>query len=913
MKKFISSVLTASLLATSIAGLSVPDTAAAQKTDSAETGESDLVTDLSKYETNEIIVGYKKEANATAEKTFRIASLSKAEQEQAEVSSLTDSSVMLTVDSEEALADAVEALSEDARVAYVQPNYQYHVTQDAGEALENLKSNPDFAQQWAYYNDGSLKYSEPDYRSGSGNFWDWFPGFFSLETQKSVAAQDSDSETIEVTAKDDVDIDLEEAWANCTATGNRETVVAIVDTGVMYDHEDLADSMWTNPGEIAGDGIDNDGNGYIDDVHGWNFYASSSYGPWDNSYSSEDTSRFPNNGSSANGNNTYYNANSSTEDSHGTHCAGTIAAGNNELGVVGIASNANVKIMTVKVLGGSDGTGSTESVVKGITYAIDNGANIINLSLGGEEDDTALRNVIAENPNVLFTIAAGNGDSSYNGSDNDSVPTYPANYVYDNVLSVANLQCDGTLHYSSNYGATTVQLAAPGSYIYSTSTENDETDTSTDSGSGYGFGYTSSPAVSGYQTMTGTSMAAPMVAGVAAMLYSKYDAYSMLDIKSAILASVEKLDSLDGKISTGGMLNAGQAVAYLEAGKQTISTPVPTVEATATAVPTPTATFSFPWNRPSVTSTPGAVTPTSDVTGGTTAGPVVTQSPGSDADRDSTMPPRRTARPSYTTPVSNTTVPGNTSAPTNTDNPNTGNSTGNTGGELTSNPAGPTANTNAGTNTNTSAGTNAGDTKATAAPSANATTAPSAAGQNNAGQSGSTEKLEISAVDCSADTLTLGKSCTITVKAKGGTGAYTYDFFLSNGKEQVSNSGTEASMQWTPKKSGSWMLVVYVKDSNGATCNQMRTLTVSPIKLSLTKSKTWKKGATVKVTAKPSLGITPYKYRFMIYRNGKKQKQQISSKNYVNYRISRRGTYKIKVTVTDASGNTATKTYMKKI
>ena len=366
----------------------------------------------------------------------------------------------------------------------------------------------------------------------------------------------------------------------------------------------MADYMWNNPGEIAGNGIDDDNNGYIDDVHGWNFHAASENdfvfgGIWPgfgNGNSSD-------NSSDSNGNNTYYNQNSEDEDSHATHCAGVIAAKENGKGVVGIAHQQNVEIMTVKVLGGSDGSGTTESVVKGIQYAAENGANICNLSLGSAEDDQTLKSVIEDNKDMLFCVAAGNGDyNNYQGYSMDAsnaIKEYPACYDFDNIITAANVQCDGNLHYTSNYGLESVDIAAPGAQIYSTSTVS-----------------------GGYEYMTGTSMAAPMVSGIAALLYSYYDNVSAIDVKNMILNSARKLSSLDGKVVCGGMADAYAALQKKNTASETpivIGTTAPNTNApVVTPRPRPTTTAK-------ITATPTTTAPTA--TAQTTTNPETTAGP----------------------------------------------------------------------------------------------------------------------------------------------------------------------------------------------------------------------------------------------------------------------------------------------
>lgn len=246
-----------------------------------------------------------------------------------------------------------------------------------------------------------------------------------------------------------VDIGAEDAWALYDG-GSRDVVVALVDTGIDYTHADLEGRIWVNEDEIPGNGVDDDGNGYIDDVYGWNFYS---------------------------GSNQVYTG---SEDSHGTHGAGTIAAhADNGIGIAGIVRSDHVKVMAVKALGGWDGSGSTASIIRAIQYAEANGARICNLSLGSSRNDPALYRTIAAS-DMLFVVAAGN-----DGADLELAPSYPASYHLDNLITVANLRYDGNLDPTSSYGASSVDLAAPGTHILSTTPGNS------------------------YSYMTGTSMAAP--------------------------------------------------------------------------------------------------------------------------------------------------------------------------------------------------------------------------------------------------------------------------------------------------------------------------------------------------------------------------------------------------------------------
>jgi subtilisin family serine protease len=301
---------------------------------------------------------------------------------------------------------------------------------------------------------------------------------------------------------EDVDIDAPEAWDIETGNSN-EVVIAVIDTGVDYNHVDLAANMWNNTGEIPGNGIDDDGNGYIDDTRGWDFFSNDS-NPFD-------------------------------ESGHGTHCSGTIAAvGNNSIGVVGVSWNA--KIMALRFLGPEGGY--TSDAVLAINYAIDNDADIMSNSWGGGGFSQALKDAIsaANNAGILFIASAGN---SY--TNNDVSPHYPSSYDVPNVIAVAATDHNDDLAYfpswwGSNYGLTSVDLAAPGVSIYST-TPTDE-----------------------YDTYSGTSMATPHVAGAAALIKAQYPELSSDGIKARLLGSVDPIPSLSGITVTGGRLNANNSL-----------------------------------------------------------------------------------------------------------------------------------------------------------------------------------------------------------------------------------------------------------------------------------------------------------------------------------------------------------------
>ncbi|MEG1901368.1 MAG: S8 family peptidase [Clostridium sp.] len=360
-------------------------------------------------------------------------------------------------------------------------------------------SDPYSDYQWAFLNNGIFKLVP----NKKVNTAEPFEGKADGSTLGEGPANEIHGTTLAVPG---IDINMVPAWETYKKKENkRQVIVAIVDTGIDYSHEDLWNSVWVNADEIPGDHKDNDGNGYIDDLYGWNFYS--------------------------NNNQVYVGK----EDSHGTHSAGTIAASHNGKGMIGINDSNYVKVMAVKVLGTTEGIGSPENVVKGIHYAEENGAVICNLSFGTAKYSEELYQAM-KNSHMLFVVAAGNGDQAEQGYNIDERPIYPASFDLDNIISVANLKFDGTLDSGSNFGVKTVDLAAPGNYILSTMPQN-------------GYGY-----------MSGTSMAAPMVTGAAAMMYSYDPELQIGDIKTKILSTTRKLKNLSDKVATGGMLNVSAAL-----------------------------------------------------------------------------------------------------------------------------------------------------------------------------------------------------------------------------------------------------------------------------------------------------------------------------------------------------------------
>ncbi|MEW6068261.1 MAG: S8 family serine peptidase [Nitrospirota bacterium] len=275
------------------------------------------------------------------------------------------------------------------------------------DAIERLKSHPD------------VEFAEPNYIVRA---------FATTPTDPSFSSLWGLDNTGQTGGTVDADIDAPDAWD--VTTGSSSVIIAIVDTGVAYTHPDLAGNIWINTGETAGDGVDDDGNGYADDIYGWDFIDNDGY-PED-----------------------YY--------SHGTHVAGTIAAvGDNSTGITGVMWQA--KIMPLRFLGVS-GAGDTANAVSAIIYAADNGAKIINASWGEYAYSQSLYDAIAyaRQMNVLFVAAAGNETNN-----NDIYPLYPASYNLDNIISVAATDDDDRLASFSNYGSTSVDIGSPGVSIYS--------------------------------------------------------------------------------------------------------------------------------------------------------------------------------------------------------------------------------------------------------------------------------------------------------------------------------------------------------------------------------------------------------------------------------------------------------------
>ena len=357
--------------------------------------------------------------------------------------------------------DAVRRAKEDPRVEYAEPDYFVY-------AMETVPNDPFFTQMWGLSNVGCL-FCDPGQPAPN--------------------------------------IDATKAWD--ITTGSDDIVAVVLDTGAQLQHEDLAANAWVNPLEIAGNNIDDDGNGFVDDVNGWNFYD---------------------------GNNKIFTP--GTELNHGTHVAGSIGAvSNNGIGVTGVAWH--VKLMSVKFLGGANGKGKTSDAVRGIQYAIglrNRGVNVrvINASWGGGSESQSLREAIADasNAGILFVAAAGNS-----GDNTDEVPDFPSGYSIDqsNAISVAALTQGGSLASFSNFGHRSVSLAAPGVSIYSTIPGT-------------------------YSAFNGTSMATPYVSGIAVLLWAHEPFLTPAQVKERIVDTSEPLPSLASRLSRSGRASAYNAL-----------------------------------------------------------------------------------------------------------------------------------------------------------------------------------------------------------------------------------------------------------------------------------------------------------------------------------------------------------------
>ncbi len=375
------------------------------------------------------------------------------------------------------LGKAFNDLLKDPTVEYVAPNYIFTLQATTPNDLNN--------NLWGLNNTGQSR-TFADSRSGEDR------------TETGTA---------------DADIDAPEAWDIRHDANN--TIVAVIDTGIDYNHSELASNMWTNPGEIAGNGIDDDNNGYIDDVHGYDFA--------DNDSDPMDTH------------------------GHGTHCSGTIAAqGDNGNNITGVAWNT--QLMALKIFGDGDNGAYTTDIVNAILYAADMGAKVSNNSYGSLFNNSVAANMIekplydaisaANDAGMLFVAAAGNDSADLN----QAYTSAPSGLELPNIISVAASDHNDEPAYFTNYGTTLVDIAAPGFDIYSTLPGNE------------------------YATWNGTSMAAPHVTGAAALLIEENSELTPAELKAIIMNNSDKPEALAETSASNGRLNIHLALSALQGG-----------------------------------------------------------------------------------------------------------------------------------------------------------------------------------------------------------------------------------------------------------------------------------------------------------------------------------------------------------
>ncbi|MBK7891679.1 MAG: S8 family serine peptidase [Bdellovibrionales bacterium] len=371
--------------------------------------------------------------------------------------------------------------------------------QDLEVTLRDLRNDPD------------VEYAEPNYilKAPGQVGQEEVISMSDVRAQSAVAA----SSTVGTLAQTNAPIQLQNAWSQMSSSVS-PVVVAIIDTGVDMNHEVFVDSgaIWTNPNEIASNGIDDDANGYIDDVHGWNFAANNN-SPMD-------------------------------DDNHGTHVAGIVLGTTQDIAAFPMQPAA-IRIMPLKFLD-SSGMGTTSDAVKAIYYAVNNGAKVLNNSWGGGGYSNSLLDAIAfaYSRRVVFVAAAGNSSSN-----NDVAPTYPANYSVPGVISVASTTDADGLSSFSNYGLSTVHVGSPGSSIWSSLPNNF------------------------YGRASGTSMATPFVAGLAALMLRENSSLSAYQVRELLFAGAQKISSLQTKTTTKARINAYNSVVAAKAATGDSSQP----------------------------------------------------------------------------------------------------------------------------------------------------------------------------------------------------------------------------------------------------------------------------------------------------------------------------------------------------
>lgn len=388
--------------------------------------------------------------------------------------------------------DHAQVLSGQVQHRFRSGAEKWHIEGDVMETVEALMRR------------GDVEYAEPDYTVTADIRPNdpYIIGFLQNGDTTSHQQNLRDDQGI------DADISAEQAWD--VETGDPNVVIWMVDTGVDYRHPDLAPKMWTNPGEIPGDGIDNEGNGFVDDIHGYDF-DNDDGDPLD-------------------------------DNNHGTHTAGIAAAAtNNGIAVAGVCWGCQIGVCKFLSCGGS---GTTSDAIKCIDYVTLMGGKISNHSWGGSGFSQALLDSIRayEANGGIFIASAGN-----NARNTDTLPVYPADYDVPAIISVAATDPNDALATFSNWGPISVDLAAPGVGVNSTWRLKDCRKQ----------GILDTNCIG---SLSGTSMAAPHVAGVAGLLLSHNPTMTAAEIKAAILAGVDLTTALAGKSVTGGRLNAFKAL-----------------------------------------------------------------------------------------------------------------------------------------------------------------------------------------------------------------------------------------------------------------------------------------------------------------------------------------------------------------
>jgi subtilisin family serine protease len=356
------------------------------------------------------------------------------------------------------VSDAIRVYMSDEYVEYAEPNYLRY-------AAITVPDDPFFGQQWGLRNTG-------------------LPG---------------------------ADINATAAWDLTKGSGS--IVVAVIDTGIDYNHPDLQGNIWINPGEDPSNGVDDDGNGRIDDWRGWNFVAKNN-DPMD-------------------------------DNGHGTHVAGiTGAVGNNGVGIAGVMWS--VKLLPLKILG-SGGSGTIANEILAIQYAIAKKVKVMNASFSGSNFSNAEFDALnsANSAGIIFVAAAGNGGIDGVGDDTDVTPEYPASYQLPNIIAVAATTVSDIKAISSNFGDKSVHVAAPGAGILST--------------------YPLSLQTSGYRNLSGTSMSVAFVTGLAGLLYDFYPNFNLSQVRGIIIRYVDILSSLQDLVRSGGRIDANKSLSSLRA------------------------------------------------------------------------------------------------------------------------------------------------------------------------------------------------------------------------------------------------------------------------------------------------------------------------------------------------------------